>query len=156
MRKISKLVVLLLALSSCGSPVEKTVTGWWSIDQYAIFFKQQDITMCLAMNSLRFHSDGTCSLPELPGYCAGLPEALSEKGEWKLIHNGAKTNQLIIQSKNEVFAGTYYIRFKRDDKNKLLKMYLESDQLSLWCSKGLFDYDRNQELINELTNDVVN
>ena len=40
--------------------------------------------------------------------------------------------------------------FKGDNNQKLLKLTLQSDELSIVCRKGFFNYDMNYQLVQNL------
>jgi hypothetical protein len=148
--KNKSLFILLfsfLIFQSCKDKQEKIIQGLWSID--CIHYQDDDFRYCLYLNLVKFEKNGECNLPSVR--CIEFRNGRNEFGNWELIKND-KTISLVIKSNNEIFNNNYEISFYKDEVNKLLKMNLISEDLNIWMSKGLFDFDNNIDLINHLTN----
>jgi hypothetical protein len=139
-------VLVLTFFISCKGKVERTIEGLWSID--TIVYKQYEIRNCILSNVINFNED-FCELPITENFCEGLVE-YSEDGEWKFYKTDSIPLRLRINTDNAIFSGTHRMIFKKDDKNKLLKMVLYSDSLYVVCRKGLFNYDGNLGLVDDL------
>ncbi len=141
-------LIISVSFLSCKNKVEETLVGLWSID--TIVYKEYEIRNCLSNNIISFNND-LCDLPISRNRCEGLNEFV-RKGHVDIIfsENSKQPLMLKISSSNEIFGGSHRMIFKKDDLNKLLKMELISDSLYLICRKGLFDYDSNTELVNDL------
>lgn len=140
------LIFIVLFTISCKRKVESTISGWWSID--TIYYNNLEIEGCLLSNSIIFEK-GNCELPITENYCGSDVASFDITGDWKIDKNEIGTF-LFIQTENKLFNGNHHIRFFKDEKNKLLMLELKSDSLYLICRKGLFDYDREINLINDL------
>jgi hypothetical protein len=103
---------------------------------------------CVLGNGMSFDENHRCNLPITKNYCEGLV-VFEERGGWAVLENDEGRLVLTIETKTIIFAGSHRMIFKRDVQNKLLKLELQSDSLYVVCRKGLCDYDRNQDLINE-------
>jgi hypothetical protein len=134
-----------------------TIEGWWTMDNIHLRSNNinYNIRTCLGDNSLFFRFDKKSIFPA-PGYNCGdvLTGSFDPTGEIALVNSALKNDtipfRLIIKSKNKLFSGVYGIVFDKDPENHLLKMELKSDKLYIVCRKGLFNYDDNIDLINEL------
>ncbi len=146
--RVSTSLLLLASFFSCRSKVEEALNGQWSID--TIIYRQYEIRNCLSVNIISFNRD-ICDLPITRNRCEGLNEFV-RKGMAEVDYNGDSTTPLVLKifSDNEMFGGTHRMIFRKDDENRLLKMELISDSLYLVCRKGLFDYDNNIDLVNDL------
>jgi len=138
-------IFLSLLLCSCKEKVSRTIEGSWSIDE--VHYNEYDIRRCLLINILSFEED-FCILP-ITGDCDGLVEYTKE-GVWSILKTDSVPLVLNITTKNRIFNGNHQVIFHKDENNKLLKMELISDSLYVLCRKGLFDYDNNMQLIDEL------
>jgi hypothetical protein len=120
-----------------------------------VFKKKYNIRTCLGDNSLFFHFDKKSKLPAADDNCGDVVTgSLDNTGEITLASSNLKNDtipfRLIINTKNQLFSGIYKIVFDKDSENHLLKMELISDNLYVVCRKGLFDFDENIDLVNEL------
>jgi hypothetical protein len=134
-----------LLLLSCVKSPKSTVTGLWSID--SVSYEGRDIRTCLAINSIYFQKDKV-TLPAL--FCDEIIN-FKKDGEWSL----KKTDErlaLSIDSENAYFAGSYSVRFHKDEFNKLLKMTLTSNKTIIVCRKGLFEFEKNRREVEYLIN----
>jgi hemin uptake protein HemP len=143
----------LLLSSSCRNEVVTTIEGSWSID--TIYYKNYDVKNCLYVNIIDFKKDGEASFPYSGDRCKEvILISENEFGNWKII-NSSNVNDTLpfrikIVTENQLFTGTHKIVFYKDEPNKLLKMEIWSDSLYIVCRKGLFNYDKNIDLINRL------
>ena len=124
----------------------KAISGWWSID--TVIYQGYDLKYC-ANNSITFDKN-TVMLSTTHHRCPEIIETWDENGIWDLY---AKEDsiQLKINTKNRMFNGTYNIQFYKDPKKKLLKMKITSDSIYIICRKGMFCYDCEKSLVNDLT-----
>lgn len=147
-----KLVIIALVIgcmtASCKDKVKTTVDGWWSID--TLYYQNYEIRTCLLGNWLIFNDDGSVKLPIPENRCSELVTEYNEKGNWEVLSNDNGVLSIKIESKNTIFKGKHQIVFRRDEQNSLLMMEIKSGNLYVLCRKGLFNYDRNQELIIDL------
>jgi len=132
-------------LFSCQTKEHNAIEGFWTID--VIHFNQYDITRCLLVNVVSFESD-VCELATT-GKCDDLTE-YEKLGTWSVFKTDSVTLVLRINTKNEIFRGDQRVIFHRDVEKRMLIMELVSDRLYVVCRKGLFDYDNNSTLIDEL------
>jgi hypothetical protein len=148
---IPKLIVCLLFFQSCQDRVEKVITGWWTID--TIYYRNFDIKPCLSLNVITF-GETESVFPYSQNSCAEvICNSNIDQGTWnvsKTSQNDTIPLRLKIDTKNQIFAGTHKVVFYKDDVNKLLKMEIYSDSLYVICRKGLFNYDKNIDLIENL------
>ena len=131
---------------SCKSNVTKIVEGIWSID--TLLYNQSEIRSCLLSNTVVFDKSGSATLPIAGGLLC--PEIKSAKdGEWSI---DVSNNNVVLNiiSDSSFLNGNYIVHFRRDSINKLLKMEFNSDSIYVVCRKGLFNYDANILLIDEL------
>jgi hypothetical protein len=147
------LCLCLLSITSCKTNIETTVQGWWTID--TIYYKRYDLRTCLLGNSLEFKINKQSILPVAEKNCEPVVTNSYDKLaniEITQSHNPKDTLPLRmkITTNNEVFAGMHKIVFYKDKPNRLLKMEIWSDSLYIVCRKGLFNFDKNIDLINEL------
>jgi len=143
----------ILFLSSCKTKIEKTIEGWWTID--TIYFKGYDLNGCLLGNSIEFGIHKQSLLPIAENYCEPIVRHGFDKyAKVEIIQSSIPTDtmplSMKITSENEVFSGIHKFVFYKDEANKLLKMEIWSDSLYIVCRKGLFDFDKNINLINDL------
>jgi hypothetical protein len=139
----------LSILIGCDKKVEnEALEGTWSID--TLYYRAYDIRNCVLVNVINFEHD-FCKLPTTESYCEGLIE-YTDTGIWKTNRTDSTPLVLEIESQNKIFSGNHRIIFKKDKRNKLLKIELRSDSLYVVCRKGLFDYDRYENLTDELVN----
>lgn len=146
-------IVCTLLLSSCGNKIDKTINGNWSID--TIYYKNYDVRSCFYSSLIRFEDERIVKLPISENHCNEvISNSKNEFGDWKIIQSANLKDTLPLQLKiatnNEFFSGIHHIVFYKDELNKLLKMEIWSDSLYIVCRKGLFDFDSNIDLINEL------
>lgn len=140
-------IIWISILSSCRSKIDYTITGWWTID--SIIFKGNDIRYCLLSNSIDFNQSD-CKLPITENFCNGIVESWERKGNWNTFSNDNSMFNIDIQSKNVIFNGRHRIVFYKNETQKLLMMEFISNDLTMVCRKGLYDYDRNIKTINYL------
>ncbi|MEO6632880.1 MAG: hypothetical protein ABIN13_14190 [Mucilaginibacter sp.] len=157
MKKNIFVIATLLLFNSCIKENYKmtyAIEGWWTIDTIH-FKKKYDIRTCLGENSLFFHFDKKSNFPVAGDKCGDVVTgSFDNSGEITLVTSSLKRDtipfRLIINTKNQLFSGVYKIVFDKDSVNHLLKMELMSDDLYIVCRKGLFNFDENVDLVNEL------
>src|SRR5690349_10531453 len=113
MKKLSVIVILFFTLSSCQEKIEEVLEGDWSID--TLYYKGEDITVCMPVNIISFYKERKCDLPSTSN-CEGLGWR-QKSNTWQINNNKGLPIQLLIESGSDVFAGTYRISFKKDEKN---------------------------------------
>lgn len=156
---MKKLFLLFLAsgmfICSCSNKgkVENVLEGWWTMD--TIYYKNYNIRTCLRSNSLEFKFGDNSEFPTAEDRCVPvIKNSYNQDADIEVVysevHNDTIPMRLKITTKNEVFAGTYKMVFYKDERNQLLKMEIYSDSLYIVCRKGLFNFDRNIGLIDEL------
>lgn len=143
----------IISITSCKTKIETTVQGWWTID--TIYYKGYDLRTCLIGNSLDFKINKQSILPIAEKYCEpAVTKSYSKLANIEIIQSVNLKDTIPFRMKittdNEVFAGIHKLVFYKDDPNKLLKMEIWSDSLYIICRKGLFNFDKNIKLINEL------
>jgi len=143
---ISIWILIIIIFASCESKVEKTIEGSWSID--TLYYHEYDIRNCVLINVIDFEHF-FCELPTTESYCEGLVEYVRE-GQWEVEKTDSIPLVLKIKTENAIFSGTHRVIFKKDEQNRLLKMELRSDDLYVVCRKGLFNYDKNEDLVDDL------
>jgi|GEM_PF-1359681 len=148
----NKLVIALIAMwclmASCRNKVKNTITGWWTID--TIIYQGYEIRPCLLSNWLEFYESGILQLPTPEDRCSNLFSEYNTKGTWRTLQPDSIPLQIVIESKNVIFKGSHQVVFRDDAEDHLLKMEIKSDSLYVVCRKGLFDYDRNRDLVEYL------
>lgn len=154
MKKILAILFIGLTLNSCKDrKIENAIDGLWSID--TIYFKNYNIRTCLANNVLYFKLGGQSELPIARNYCDSIiKKSFDRFATIELVNSENKSDtiplRLKIISNNEIFAGIQKIIFYKDQPNHLLKMEIFSSKLYIVCRKGLFNYDQNISLMNNL------
>ena len=154
MKKILILFVACLVFNSCTNrKVKNVIEGWWTID--TIYYKNYNIKTCLISNSLNLKFDVKSKFPVALNNCEPIIKNNYDQLAEIKLSNSDKLNDSIpfrlkIATQNEIFAGTYKIVFYKDVPNHLLKMEIFSDKLYIVCRKGLFDFDNNIGLVDEL------
>ncbi|MES2382880.1 MAG: hypothetical protein V4538_17665 [Bacteroidota bacterium] len=158
-KQISMFFLLFAALfifGSCKTNINKVMEGTWVVD--TIYYKGYDVKPCVLANMIIFfEKNNRASLCKIDNRC---DEALigknikTDEGSWEIIQsiNKKDTMPLSIKfnTKNEIFTGVHKLVFHKEDKKKLLKIEIFSDDLYMICVKTLFYYDSNKELIDEL------
>ena len=135
----------IFLFSSCSTEVENTIQGWWTIDN--VYYKNEDVLTSLSSNSI-FFKEENCQFPSLNNNIS------RSNGVWSLINSG-NAQILKVTTSDKAFTGNYKVSFEEDQKNKLLKMNLTSETVSIKCTKGLFNFDRNKGLIERLIKNNV-
>ncbi|MEQ7800282.1 hypothetical protein ABDJ41_10790 [Pedobacter sp. ASV1-7] len=150
--KIS-LILSLMIVCSCNNSIQKGVEGFWTIDK--IVYKKKDFFFDVLSNIIIFKNKD-CTLPILDLKDAENLGVLAcdKKGRWKVFT--LKSNNSIIEfdTENEMFRGKHNIRFIKDEHNKLLKMEITSPNLYILCTKGLVNYDSQNNMIEELVQET--
>lgn len=148
MNKIVILTFLAVFLVSCRNESEYLIKGKWSID--TISYRENEVRGCFLSNIIEFKNEEV-DLPIAENMCDSLIKKANDRfGQWEMIDNSEK-RKLKINTPNEVFSGSHSFRFIKDEKNKLLKIELKSDNLFIIARKGLFEYDSNIDVINRVT-----
>jgi hypothetical protein len=140
------IILIVLGLAGCRNRAEEALRGPWSID--TLYYRQLDIRNCVLINVINFN-EGDCELPTTENYCEGLIEYV-DNGTWQVYRTDSIPLVLKFESDNKIFSGMHRIVFKRDSKNRLLKIVVKSDSLYMVCRKGLFDFDSNRKTIDKL------
>ncbi|CAN5315922.1 hypothetical protein BH09BAC5_BH09BAC5_07710 [soil metagenome] len=154
MKTTCKLFLILLCsvwFYSCDnkSKIEDTIQGWWTID--TLVYKGVELRYNLDLNTISFTEQGDCELPLVRnGECTYVRLTSEKEGFWEINESDSVPIKLTFDTKNSMFDGSYRLIFKKDPINKLLKMEIYSKGMNLICRKGLFSYDENIELIEEL------
>ena len=130
MKKSLLLIILILFCISCKNKVEQKLIGLWTID----VIDAPRLSENLLTNMVSFKKDGTCLLPTTINDPIG-------KGTWML---NEKDSTITIKTDKNPLAGSYSFVFQKDEKNKLFKLILKSKDISLRCSKGLFNFDKDK------------
>lgn len=139
-------VIIMLLTCSC-SGINKAVKGVWSIDKME--YKSKDLLYDIGANMIIFESKD-CTLPT---YLENLKINSKRQGTWE-VSKEEDQYFLTIRTGNEIFLGKHKICFKKDHKNKLIKMIINSENLFVECHKGLFNFDKNNHSIDDyLCND---
>jgi len=135
---------------SCKSKVENAISGLWTID--TIYFENTNIKSCLNGNSFKFDFDRKARIPEGNLGCMLTENATSSTAKIYFFsdENDAIPYRLKIDTKNVVFNGVHKVVFYDDQQRKELKMEIFSKRLYVLCHKGLFNYEKEKFLINEL------
>ena len=131
----------LIMLCSC-SGIKQVVKGFWTIDK--IEYKKQDLFYDILSNVIIFERN-KCNMPTFYEY---HKIESNEQGVWEVTQEGDKY-YLTIKTGNDIFAGKHNICFKKDYENKLIKMFITSDSLFVECRKGLFNFDKDNKIIDD-------
>jgi hypothetical protein len=151
---MNKTTILIIALAmfcffpSCTDKATKALQGWWSID--TLYYQEYDTKICLYSNAINFKNEQVV-LPITEDRCEGL-SVYEKKGKWDIQKTDSIPLLINIKTANEIFYGTHQLLFFKDKKNKLLKIKVISKDLYLIARKGLFNYNKNIKLIDELIN----
>lgn len=147
--------VIILIICSCSTTekVGNVLKGGWSMD--TIYYKNYDIRICLGSNWLEFKDDSKLEVPAAQDNCGPIiKSSYTSNTEIEVLESDIPNDtiplRLKIITKNEVFAGVHKLVFYKDEPNQLLKMEIFSDSLYIVCRKGLFNFNKNIALINEL------
>lgn len=132
------LFLIMFALMSCKSKVEKQVMGVWVIDE--IVYKDQDIKHQLLSNAITIRKNYVCELPII-----NVQDIHSdkEKGMWEIKTKKAKL-YFIIQSTNQLFNGEFEIKkiWKEQDPishGEFLKMIICNEKMTIRCTRDASD-----------------
>ena len=153
-RLILLLIFGIIFTTSCNNAkIQKTVSGVWSID--TVYYGKYDVMLCFSSNMISFNKNETIEVPIAMDDCSGVTsKCIESSGKWEIVKsknaNDTIPYRLNISSKNKVYNGIHKIIFYKDEINKLLKMEIWSDSLYIVCRKGLFNFDNNFGLINDL------
>jgi hypothetical protein len=131
---------LLFACSTADREVhiiEKGLIGTWTIDH--IWVDDDYELNPIFSNLMTFKKNGKFLFPG------------SEEIEWKVDRDLNGLLFLNLNGHDNRYNLRLLISFKKDENDKLLKLFLESEQIELIGSKMLFDFDRNFQTINKLT-----
>ncbi len=137
------LVSILITVTSCScvqkNQVEKKLIGIWSVD----------IDSCLVAdgfwynighNGLSIRSNYTCELPAFIGECLEVSDVIeNSEGQWSII--GGDT--IFFDVPKNPLHGKYKIYFYREPKDRLFKIRLVNDSITIVCRKGLQNFDRD-------------
>lgn len=136
----------LCIFQSCTDIVVNTMEGWWSID--TLYYKEYDSKMCLYSNAITFEKQ-RIDLPITEDRCEGL-SIYDKNGTWTIQRSDSIPLLLRIETSNDIFAGTHKIVFRKDEQDKLLKVEISSKDLYLVARKGIYNYDRHIDVIDNL------
>ena len=150
-KKIIKitLITVVFFFSSCGKKeiINQGIIGQFSITN--LKFDGKDLLINLNLNIIEFYGNGELKIPKIVDrYNEGLVEDVNTKGNWKLIQNGEKF-QISIKTQNKYFNDKFDLVFSKNANNNLV-INLNSNKLNLSSDKSLFDYRKNQSLIDDL------
>lgn len=145
-KNILKGLLVLLIASACSSDLDKGVTGWGTIDE--ISYLEENMLSNILGNSINFFDDYTCKLPTTRIHSRFQETA--DYGNWEILKSEEANYKLKISSNNKIFNGIYDIRFKKNEKDRMLMMILESDSMKLIARKGMLHYHSRLRLIEEL------
>lgn len=122
-------------------------------------YKGVNIRYCLGINVLTFKLPGKSELPipTIEGNCGSfIKNCVDEEGEVSITQSFDPKDSFPLRMKidtiNEIFSGTHKIVFFRDNKKKLLKMIISSDNLFIICAKGFYNFNSNINTIDYLEN----
>jgi hypothetical protein len=147
------LVLISLALFSCSkAKINNAIDGIWSMD--TIYYRNHDVKLCLSSNIIEFDSRNS-QFPVTMNNCGSIMKnSYSRSGEIEIINSEFKNDtipfRIRIKTDNEIFSGVHKIVFYKDEYHQLLKMEIFSDDLYVVCRKGLFNYNNNIKLMNDL------
>ncbi|MDR1679874.1 MAG: hypothetical protein LBR81_08900 [Prevotellaceae bacterium] len=144
-QSLAKLIILvvLCLLYSCSSGVKDIVKGFWTIN-FMEYSQNQEILYEFGTNILIFKKKNECTIP---AYREDYRNPSNRQGIWKITQQGEQYF-LTINTENEIFAGTHKICFKKDYQKKLIKMIIQSDYLYIESSKFMFNFDRDNKIID--------
>jgi len=152
MKNIIWVITIFSFLMSCEktNKVEDVLKGSWSID--TVYYYNYNIKNCLNMNVITFNKNSLATIPT-EDYCKmNVKGSDINSTNTRILFSSNDTIPFRINfdTQNRLFEGTHKIVFHKDKQNKLLKMEIFSDKLYLICRKGLFNYDNNLTLMNDL------
>ena len=135
-------IALSILLFSCvnekereKSLIEKYIIGGWTIDYMT---DSLDEPVLLMHNLMSFKRNGEFS------------SFFIENGNWVINWDSANNVRLYINSNSLAYKNSFIVKFFKDEKNKLLKIKLDSKDFTIVCSKMLFNYDQNLNRIAKL------
>ena len=114
--------VLLFLLQSCNSKKEI----FCDLDNIgSVKHKKYDYESNLKTNYFIFYKDGKLYVPPIANHFE------ETEGNWDIVVKNGKINSLIIKSKNNLFNGSYKVRFLTNKVNSRLFVELKSDSLEI-------------------------
>ena len=139
--KIISFCILVLILSSCSrkdskTEIESALLGMWTIE--TLDFTRPQTIRPLTSNILNFNKDSELKFPE------------AKRVNWFIQKNQDKNYSLILKSEEPEYNNSYKITFVKDSQNKLLKLHLISESIEMVCVKGLYNFDRNENIIDRV------
>ena len=136
-------MIILFLFCSCSTGIKQVGRGFWAID-FIEYSQNKDILYECGTNIIIF-KDEKCTMPI---YFEDRHNASKRYGNWEIIQERGQYF-LKINTDNEIFGGIHKVCFKKDYEKKIIKMTLSSDYLYMECSKGLFNFDRDNEIIDD-------
>jgi hypothetical protein len=156
MKKIFALCLIGFIFCSCqnkNNKVEHAINGWWTMD--TIYYKNYNIRNCLGNTSLFFKFRDKSIFPVAENGCGQvITHSFDPSGDVRVLDSDNKNDtipfRLKITTENKIFAGEHKIVFYKDMQRHVLKMEIFSDDLYIICHKGLFYFDDNIDLMDDL------
>ncbi len=144
-------IIILTLLVGCNenTKVKNIVEGLWTID--GIFYRDIDFIHNILGNTMTFYKSN-CVLPKSRIHSPIQSDV--NHGEWTYI-NKEGSYVIKIETGNKIFSGTYNVTFINDFNKKLLRMKLKSADVTIVCTKALFDYEANEKIIKEIAQGEV-
>ncbi len=122
----------LLLLTACTNPETKKLEGIWTIDSITEY--NNDIMFDFTSNVITFNANHKCILPKINNN-----DNVKPTGKWSLYPEN-NSYYIDIKAENHKLSNKYIIKFQNDPQNKLLKLYLYSENIKIVCSKLLNTY----------------
>lgn len=127
-------IIITLVMLSCENNNERTLIGIWSVD--SIIEDDYEILDQFKANMASFDKDYSCFLPT-------AMHKPYKKGKWFLDHQDS-IMLIHIDVEGNKLSGTYILKFWKDYENKLFKMTLYGDKITVECTKGLYNFDKEK------------
>lgn len=152
-RSVLPFFIISCMLFSCSDEnfLEETLMGAWVID--TIYYKNYNVKNCLDAEFINIESKENVFLPN-GNFCDNLTETSTQsKAKFQLLkskdHLDTIPYSIKILTDNKLFSANHEIVFYKDKRNYLFKLELYSDSVYIMCHKILFDYSKNDRLMNK-------
>ena len=133
----------ILTLNSCQTDeniLNQKIIGQWAIDR--IEFQKQDIKDELMINFMVFEEE-SFSIPEVRNY---THEDADDGTKWTAESLVNSQPTIKLECKNQIFSGTYRLKFFKNYDKKLLSMIMESDSTYIIANKFFQDFDSGKNI----------
>jgi hypothetical protein len=131
---------------SCQTKINfsDAVIGFWTIDEIN---DSDEYLICFLTNGIHFE-ENYCQMPVSNGVCSEVDSRVRD-ASW-FIESVQGEYILHINSDNNFFSGQYIMRFIDDRKERLLKVELQRESLTIRMRKALVHYESEKSRIRQL------